>query len=272
MKLKMKIIYPALFFCLMILSQVAETGIIIVGGLTHEREATVGEYYEGVIFIRNPQEEPLEVKLYQTDYLFFSNGKSIYGEPGKDERSNAQWISFSPQRQVIPPKDVSEVKYTLKVPEDETLIGTYWSMLMVEELSAGSPELSMPEKNKPALGIRQVIRYGVQMITHIGDTGTRKIKFLDKKLTTLDGKTTLQMDIENIGERWLTPTVWVELYDNQGTEVGRFESGKKRIYPTCSVEHNVDLTNVPKGNYKALVVVDNGDEYVFGAQYDLGIE
>lgn len=271
MKLRMRIIYLALFVNLFI-PHIAEAKIIIVGGLTHEREAAVGEYYEGVIFIRNPLEEPLEVKLYQTDYLFFCDGSSIYGEPGNDNRSNAQWISFSPHRQVIPPKDISEVKYTLKVPEDETLVGTYWSMLMVEELSTGSPELSMPEKGKPALGIRQVIRYGVQMITHINDTGTRKIKFLDKKLITLDGKTMLQLDIENTGERWLTPTVWVELYDNQGTEVGRFESGKKRIYPSCSVEHNVDLTNVPKGNYKALVIVDNGDEYVFGAQYDIGIE
>jgi hypothetical protein len=48
---------------------VAEAGIIIVGGLTQEREAALGEYYEGVIYIRNPLEEPLEVKLYQTDYL-----------------------------------------------------------------------------------------------------------------------------------------------------------------------------------------------------------
>jgi len=110
------------------------------------------------------------------------------------------------------------------------------------------------------------------MLTHIGDTGTRKIKFLDKKLFSQDGKTILQMDIENIGERWLTPTLWVELYDNQGTELGRFESGKRRIYPSCSVRYKVDLTDVPEGKYKALVVADNGDEYVFGAKYDLGIE
>ncbi len=271
MKLKRKIIFFALFSCLL-MPNVAQAGIIIVGGLTQEREATVGEFYEGVIFIRNPLEEPLEVKLYQTDYLFFYDGRSIYGEPGMDKRSNAQWISFNPHRQVIPPKDVSEVKYTLKVPEDETLVGTYWSMLMVEEISKSSPEFSMPEKGRPALGIRQVIRYGVQMITHISDTGIRKIKFLDKKLIIQDEKTILQMDIENIGERWLTPTMWVELYDSQGTRVNRLESDKKRIYPGCSVRHDVDLTDVPKGKYRALVVVDNGDEYVFGAQYDLGIE
>jgi hypothetical protein len=271
MNLRIRIICAALFFCLLI-PYVTEAGVVIVGSLTREREAAVGESYQGVIFVRNPIEEPAEVKIYQTDYLFFSDGTSIYGEPGKIGRSNAKWISFSPHRLVIPPEDKSAVEYTVKVPDDETLVGTYWSMLMVEEISKSSPEASEPEKGRVELGVRQVMRYGIQMLTHIGDTGTRKIKFLDKKLIIQDGKTILQMDIENIGERWLTPTVWVELYNNQGGEAGRLESGKRRIYPSCSVRYKVDLTDVPKGKYKALVVADNGDEYVFGAKYDLGIE
>jgi len=271
MNSRMRIICASLFSCLLIL-HVAEAGVVIVGSLTREREATAGESYQGVIFIRNPLEEPSEVKIYQTDYLFFSDGKSIYDEPGKIKRSNANWISFSPHRLVIPPQDKSAVEYAVKVPDDETLVGTYWSMLMVEEIEKSSPEASTAEKDRVELGIRQVMRYGIQMLTHIGDTGTRKIKFLDKKLISQDGKTILQMDIENIGERWLTPTVWAELYNDQGTELGRFEGGKRRIYPSCSVRYKVDLTDVPEGKYKALVVADNGDEYVFGAKYDLGIE
>lgn len=271
MKLRRNIIYPVLFSCLLI-PHASEAKVIIVGSLTHEREAAAGESYQGTIFIRNPLEEPAEVKFYQTDYLFFFDGRSIYGEPGKIKRSNAQWIRFSPHQLVIPPKERSAVEYTVKVPEDETLVGTYWSMLMIEEISNSSPEASKSEKDRVELGIRQVLRYGIQMLTHISDTGTRKIKFLDKKLISQDGRTILQMDIENIGERWLTPTLWVELHDSQGTDLGRFESGKTRIYPSCSVRYKVDLTDVPKGKYKALVVADNGDEYVFGAKYDLEIK
>jgi hypothetical protein len=80
------------------------------------------------------------------------------------------------------------------------------------------------------------------------------------------------MDIDNIGEMWLSPPLWVEIYDSHGAKVGRFESSKKRIYPGCSVRHKVDLTDVPRGKYQALVVADNGDEHVFGAKYDFGIE
>ena len=49
----------------------------------------------------------------------------------------------------------------------------------------------------------------------------------------------------------------------------RFETDRKRLYPGTSVRYSVDLTEVASGSYQALVVVDNGDEHVFGAQYGL---
>jgi hypothetical protein len=271
MNRRITIICAVLFSSLAML-QAAEAGVVIVGSLTHEEEVASGESYQGVIFVRNPLEEPAEIKIYQTDYLFFSNGTSLYGQAGEVGRSNARWISFNPHRLIIPPREKSAVEYTVKVPQDETLAGTYWSMLMVEEIPGSSPEASEPDKDEVELGIRQVMRYGIQMLTHIGDTGTRKIKFLDKKLISQEGKTILQMDIENVGERWLTPSVWVELHNQGGGEVVRLEGGKRRIYPSCSARYRIDLTDVPKGSYKALVVADNGDEYVFGAKYDLGIQ
>jgi len=42
-----------------------------------------------------------------------------------------------------------------------------------------------------------------------------------------------------------------------------------RIYPGTSVRHKIDLSSLPGGKYMALVVADNGDEYIFGAQYTL---
>ena len=65
---------------------------------------------------------------------------------------------------------------------------------------------------------------------------------------------------------------WAEIYDRDGIRVGRFESGPKRIFPNCSVRHQLDITGVPKGYYTALLIVDNGDHRVFGANYELQIE
>jgi len=271
MKSKITTIFLTLLLFLLI-PYVAEAGVaVIMGGLTHERKAQRGDSYQGVIFIRNPGENRQEVRVYQTDYLFFFDGRSIYGEPGKTPRSNAKWITFSPKRLTILPQGVSRVNYTVNVP-DETLVGTYWSMLMVEGISEGSPQSGRPEKGTVALGIRQVMRYGIQMVSHLGNTGARRLKFLKTKLLKEEEKRTLQVDIENIGERWLRPFLWAELYDEKGIFIGRFEGGRMRIYPGTSVRYRVDLTEVPKGKYKALVVADGGGEDIFGITYTLEFE
>ena len=254
---------------LLLMATQVEAGVA-VGELSHEKNAQIDETYQGTIFINNNDNEPQEVKIYQTDYLFFSDGTNIYGEPGKDPRSNANWITFSPKRLTIPPKETSTVNYTVNVPDDKSLVGTYWSMLMVEGISKSSPETVTEEKGKVQLGIRTVIRYGIQLVTHIGNTGNRELKFTGANLLAKEsGGRILQIDLENTGERWLVPFLRVELYDEDGNYIGRFESSKMRIYPGTSVCHKIDLSSLPGGKYKALVVADNEDEYVFGAQYTL---
>jgi len=258
-------------YILLLMSTQIEAGITVMGGLTHEKQTQIGEIYKGVVFIGNNGDKPQEVKVYQTDYLFFCDGRNLYGEPGKLERSNANWITFSPHRLIIPPQQTAPVNYTVNVPDDRSLRGTYWSMLMIEGLGEEHPEATIqPEEGKTQFGIKQIIRYGIQMVTHIGDTGSRKLKFVGTKLLAKEGGgRILQIDLENTGERWLVPLLWVELYDEEGRYIGRFESSKMRIYPGTSVRHRIDLSSLPKGKYKALVVADNGDEHIFGAQYTL---
>lgn len=274
MRLKRCVVFLALFLALLI-PTVSEAGVSIVGGQSREKSVEIGKDYPGIIFIRNHGEEPQEVKIYQTDYLFFCGGTNIYGEPaGKDVRSNANWITFSPQRLTIPAKSTSAVNYLTEVPDDETLRGTYWSMLMVEGVGKDSPEAIEPEKDKIKVGIRQVIRYGIQMVTHIGNTGSRELEFLETELLKIieengGKKRILQVDVENTGERWLRPFLWVELYDMEGRYIGRFEGGRKRIYPGTSVRFKVDLTEVPKDEYKSLVIADCGGDDVFGITYTL---
>ncbi len=261
--------------------------VSVIGELTREESVQPGEKFEGTIKLRNTGETTCQVEVCQKDYSFHADGSNLYGDPGSAARSNASWLTVSPKRLTIPPKEDALVHYSGQVPQvtelasissgleildGSDLIGTYWSMVMIEPVPEAVAGTAEDETGDVKFGIQTKVRYGIQIVTNIGDTGTPKIKFLDKKLVNREGKTILQLDIENTGERWLSPEVWVELYDSGGVQVGRFEGGKKRIYPTCSVRHKVDLTGVPKGRYNALVVVDNGDQYVFGARYDLGIE
>jgi hypothetical protein len=248
--------------------------VSIVGDLSQDHEARPGETYSGSIVVRNDSNEPQEAKLYQTDYLFSFDGTNDYAEPGSTPRSNARWVSFSPSFLVVPPQQSVTVNFTVAIPKPvagKELAGTYWSMLMVEGIAKGSAESSGAPKNKqPEMGLRQTLRYGIQIATHVAGTGTKKVNFTEPKLTRKsDGAALLQVDLEDSGTLGFRPEVYVELFDSSGTSKGKFPGTAYRMYPGTSVRQTIDLGPVPTGSYKALVVVDAGGDDVFGAQYTL---
>jgi len=258
----------------LMLAIAADAGAAVLGGLTREETATIGQTYGATIVLNNKALEPQEVKLYQTDYLFFCDGTTQYGEAGKLKRSNADWVTFSPSWLTIPPKGQAVVNYTVEVPDDKSLAGTYWSMLMVELIGKDSPEsAARPQEGKVRLGVRQVLRYGIQLVTNIGDTGSPNPHFLGTKLLAKkEGGRVLQVDLENKGDRGIRPLLWAELFDQKGRSAGKFEGGTTRIYPGTSVRYRIDLSEAPEGEYKALVVGDAGGDNVFGATYTLKLQ
>jgi len=248
---------PLAVLLLLAMVQPGEAGVAVIGGLSREKTVEPGKTYKGVMFICNPGDKPQDVKVYQTDYLFFCDGTNLYGEPGKDPRSNADWISFSPPRLTIPPGQTVPVNYVIQTPADESLKGTYWSMIMVEGVSEVSPPTLESEQDTVKVGIRNVIRYGVQIVTHIGNTGSVQLEFLATKLLRQNGKRLLRVE---------------ELYDQDGRYVGRFEGLRVRTFPGTSVRGKIDLTSVPEGTYQALLVADGGADAIFGVTYTLKLE
>ncbi|MBM3498785.1 MAG: hypothetical protein FJX74_08950 [Armatimonadetes bacterium] len=240
--------------------------IIVVGGLTREATVQPGATLEGKILLTNTGHEPRPVKVYQTDYRFTADGQTHYEECGASPRSNGRWITITPQQLTVPGEATEAVNYVIHVPQDPALVGTYWSMVMIEPLAEDAPEVAGPNADEPQIAIRTIMRYGVQMVTDVGETGDRSVKFLTKELAAEEGRCFLNADIENTGQRRLAPVVWTELFDAEGASVGRFEAQRQRLYPGCSARFAVELTGVPRGIYNALVVADNGDSDVFGIQ------
>jgi hypothetical protein len=259
---------------LLVLAQWAMAGSVnVIGGLTKNAMLKIGGKTEGTILVQNLQQEPQEVKVFQTDYQRFADGNSAYGEPaGKIPRSNAGWITFTPHQFVIPAGETASIYYSILVPQDEKLVGTYWSVLIVEPITKGSLEPPKTEKDKVVVGVQTITRYGIQMITDIDDTGTRMLKFSNRQVFLHEGRQILQVDIENTGERVLTPTLWIELFDAAGKSSGRLTGNRWRILPGCSSRFQIELAKVPPGAYSGLLVADNGDESIFGMQVNLSVQ
>lgn len=260
-------------FALAVLTECSAAQVSVVGGLSYDRDARAGEKYDGSFIVKNDSNEPQETRIYQRDYTFSADGRNFYDEPGRVARSNAGWIAFSPSYVVVPPRGSVTVTYQVTVPQDSSaapLVGSYWSMMMVEAIPPGSPESSIRRPDSTSLGLFQTVRYGIQIATHIANTGTRAVRFLEAKLIKQEsGERVLQVDIENSGDRWIRPDFHVELFDTTGKTEGKIPGARFRMYPGTSVRQLISLKDIPAGTYKALIVVDAGGDDVFGAQYTL---
>ena len=239
-------------------------GFTVTSELTHEYDADAGRVINGSIKVQNKGTDPVKIMVYPKDYLFFSDGSNDYADPGTIERSNAPWIRISPSQSTIDGKSELRIDYVINVPDDITLDGSYWSMIMIEE----APNVDLdPKKGELALAMN--MRYGVQVITNFGDERTPKIEFLNTELVENEEEKKILLDIENTGKITTRSVVKVEVYDMEGNFVGLFEGDNKRTYPGTSVRLQCDLSQLKKGIYKAIIMADCGEENIFGANVKL---
>jgi hypothetical protein len=243
--------------------------LIVNSSFFNQKNASPGDTYTGLISIQNNGSKPQPVKAYKTDYKFNASGANKFNPPGTDPRSNASWISFSPTDLIIPPGGKAALSYTVDVPRSSSLNGSYWSMIMIEPVESVSEN---PANEKSQMQLKTRVRFGVQFVTDIGQNIPVEIKILNKKLVYEKEKKILQLAIENTGKIWVRPDIWVELFNEKGMKMGKFNGTAARIYPGCSVRSEIDLSNLPAGKYKTIAVIDCGGRNTFGGQYDMEIK
>ena len=249
----------------------ASAQISVLGSLASDRDVAPGEVYSGQITVRNDSPEPAQAKIYQTDYMFYHDGSNFFEEPGTSPRSNAGWVQFNPAVLTLAPGESGVVNYVVTVPTtvvDKVPNGSYWSMLMIEGISKDSPESTLGKTDRTQFGIRQVTRYAVQVASHIRTNAKIDIDIAGVELTKEAlGQPILQLNFENSGNVLIVPETWIELYDTAGELARRIRGQQSRVYPGTSVAHRFELADTPEGAYDALVVVDGGNDNLFGAQY-----
>jgi len=241
--------------------------IAVVGNTVEERVVAPGESYVGTIVVRNLTRQDQPVRIYQTDYRFFADGTSHFDDPGTSPRSNAAWITPTVRSLLVPPSSEMTVTYSVKVPAGDSLGGTYWSAVMVE----GAPtEPGRSSGGRPQVGVGAVMRYAVQIATHIRTTGSRKVSFSNTKfLTNADSTQAFELDVTNAGERAYRPALWIEVYDEQGTLKANARQERGLLYPGTSLKQTFQLGRLTPGTYRAVVFADSGEDSVFASQFTL---
>ena len=242
--------------------------IAVVGSTVEERVAAPGETYTGTIVVRNLTRQDQPVRIYQTDYLFFADGTSHFDDPGSTPHSNAKWITPTVRSLLVPPASEMTVSYTVRVPTIDSLVGTYWSTIMVE----GAPtEAGRSSGGRPQVGVGAVMRYAVQVATHIKTSGSRKVSFANSRLldNPKDSTKSFELEVKNVGERAYRPALWIEVYDEQGTLKANGRQERGLLYPGTSLKQTFALGKLSPGTYRAIVFADSGEDAVFASQFTL---
>lgn len=243
----------------------AIASIVILNGLAHSKTASIGESYSGYIEIQNASAVAKTIRIYQTDYTFDYNGNAFYGEDLSAARTNAHWIEFSPKQTRINAGEIIQVKYQVNIPANDSLNGTFWSMMMVEEITPPDPNASSQ------LAITTTMRYAIQIATNIGNTGISSLRKIQHGLSLEENGQTLFLDIENDGEQMITPKFLLEVYDNSGTKVLSTEHPARKLYPGTSLHFGFLVQVLSSGKYSAICFADGGEEEIFGFEIDFEI-
>jgi hypothetical protein len=251
---------------LLVGATVAVAQIAVLGSTLEEHVATPGESYRGAVVIRNTTDQTQRARIYQTDYLFYADGTSRFDSAGTIARSNGSWITLASRSVSIPGNGEMTVTYEVKVPKRDSLVGTYWSTIMIEGEKTPPP----PTQRTSQVGLGAILRYAVQVATHMGSTGSRTIRFSRTQVVTKpDSSRAFNVDVENIGQRAYKPALWIEVYDDKGALLANVRQERGLLYPGTSLQQTFALGKLAAGSYRAIVFADSGDDAVFASQYTL---
>ncbi len=255
--------YFLVFIVLWILPLYTFCAVEVLGSTIHKHTGISGDTYTGTIKIHNNGDNEQEVRIYQTDYLFNWEGQSFYDKPVSHNRSNAGWIKYSPNSVIFKAKETQYIQYEVKIPKNDSLKGTYWSLMMVEGVRSINPESGQ-------LNISTTSRYAVQIVTSIGNSNIGELRFMKPSLTVDAGNVFLDVAMENTGERLISPKVTAEFFDETGTSVKVFEAPKNGMYPTCSSLFRFRIEGIEgKKTYQVIIIADGGNDDVFGLETSL---
>lgn len=250
---------------------IATAQFTIPGKLVLERTASAGETFGGTIGVQSTTAKAQEVRIYQTDFFANPDGSARFDDPGSSMRSNAKWVTVG-ARIVIPPGLTVDIPYNVAVPPNSAP-GSYWSVVMIEEVTAGSPESgrSAPKPGQVQVGFTSQFRAAVQIVTHVGQQTAFKATFESPKAQAVADTGYFTFDLRNTGERGFRPAVTLELYAEDGSHVKTLKATRGLTLPGFTIRQRFELGRLARGRYRAIVTADLGDGTIIGARYSFGL-
>jgi len=229
-----------------------KANFVVLDDLVKMHNSAIGESMTGNIHVFNPQSNPIRIRISQADFTYNANQENHFLEPGKYHRSNADWIRFT-RIHTIQANQSIFIPYTITVPNRIALEGSYWSVFIIEEDIDLIPR---PDEMLVAM------RYVIQIINTIENTGNLDLAFKD----VIFNHDSLSMILHNTGTVLINAVIRIDIFDANTELVSRYTFTENRVYPELERRFRFQIQSLNRGNYYAIIVVDCGDNRIFGHQ------
>lgn len=203
------------------------------------------------IYLHNTGEQVENIKVYWEDFTYMEpfTGKKKFFPAGTSEYSMTEWVKYSPQMLVIPPKSKQEINYSIRVPSGFS--GGRYGVLFFERGA---------EKGSEGVAVSVVTRVGVLFFIEVGDTDkSSEVAELKASGSSIEGK------VSNNGNVFLFPKGVFYIMDQEGLVVDRGEIEKLYLPSGSTGNFKIDVAQeLSAGNYTAVITFDleGGDSLV----------
>ncbi len=231
-----------------------------------------GEKYVGFVYATNQKKETVHLKVYLGDWRQTEKG-AVFLKLGEEPQSLSKWMRVSPAQLTIPPGGSEKVYFEIAMPEDPDLSGSYWGVFFVE----GQPQSTSLESGQaegPTVGITSIFRFGIKAYVTIPGTEIRQATFPGAKVSPVKGGFDMTATLENQGNIYLKPYVWLELRDQTGITVYSEAHLLKTVLPKSKRDYTFELRklNLPPGRYTALIIADYDAPNLIAAQAEIEVK
>lgn len=241
--------------------------VAVLNGLAHEFNVTPGNIYKGQIELKNASEIAQVVNVYQTNMATMHTGETFYSDSLVSERSNMDWIQLSNLNITLESEKNGTIDFEIHVPNSSNLSGTYWSVIMIEPRDP-----IHVQQDESGYSIQSKVRYAIQIVCNIGETGVTDLQFLNISQEDFQGKHYLEVNVQNTGEVLVKPTLSLELFDANGNNLPIIKAEKQRIFPNSSKRYIIEIEGIDPGVYQGILIADCNTDDLFGVNVTLHLK
>jgi len=238
---------------------------------TTEFTISPGGNFIGSIPVTNMSEEPITLRMYFADWIANPEDTSSYfydEEGGNNERSLMGFMTFSPERMTLEPNETRDVVYEINVPDDSALEGSYWIVIFIEKIATEQLDSPVLGEGEIVIGLTTVFRYAIHIFASIEGTETREVIFSSLNLEQTEGGFNAIATMQNSGNAYVKPIVWLEIRDTAGVVVFTQDHGERMVLPETARDFVFELRDltIESGEYLVMVIADYGVQGLIAAQ------